>query len=89
MLERDLTVVNDQGFHLRPAQVFVTAAQKFKSSVRIKSMANGKEADAKSLIAIMTLGLAKGSQFTLTTEGEDEAIALGELCDLVNKGFSE
>lgn len=87
MTEKVLTVENKTGIHARPASVFVQTASKFKSKIEIK--ANGKTANAKSILTIMSLGLSKGTEITIQADGEDEAEAVKALSDLVESKFGE
>ncbi len=61
------------GIHARPAGMLAKAAAAYKSVVTID---NGtKKADAKRLMAIMSMGVKKGHTVTVTVEGEDEDTA--------------
>lgn len=65
------TIQDELGIHARPAGMLAKAAAGFKSVVTID---NGtKKADAKRLMAIMSMGVKKGH--TVTVEGEDEETA--------------
>ena len=67
------TVQDELGIHARPAGMLAKAAAGFKSVVTID---NGtKKADAKRLMAIMSMGVKKGNTVTVTVEGEDEDAA--------------
>ncbi|MCD8098660.1 MAG: HPr family phosphocarrier protein [Lachnospiraceae bacterium] len=67
------TVKDELGIHARPAGLLAKAAGAYKSVVMID---NGtKKADAKRLMAIMSMGVKKGVTVTVTVEGEDEDIA--------------
>ncbi|MBR1420670.1 MAG: HPr family phosphocarrier protein [Selenomonadaceae bacterium] len=87
MTEKTLTVENKTGIHARPASVFVQTASKFKSKIEIK--ANGKTANAKSILTIMSLGLSKGTEITICADGEDEQDAVSALAQLVESKFGE
>ncbi len=76
-LEKQITVKRKHGLHARPATLFVQLANKFSSSVRIKS---GKDSvDAKSIIAILSLGINKGRKISIEAEGEDAKEVLAGL----------
>ena len=45
MVSKKVTLVNAQGFHMRPASVFATAMGKYASSVTIKFNGNDYNAD--------------------------------------------
>ncbi|MFD0870065.1 phosphocarrier protein HPr [Chlamydia abortus] len=88
MVARQLTIQNEQGFHVRPAQLFVDKANEYQATIKIKNAA-GEEADAKSMLELMTLGLVKGSQITLEAEGPDQQEAVDGLAELIESKFGE
>lgn len=69
------------GLHARPAGAIVNAAKQFSSDVLIRKIsAEGvKEADAKRLISLMSLGARKGETITFYINGPDEADAAERL----------
>lgn len=87
MTEATTTIENKTGIHARPASLFVQTASKFKSKVQIK--AKGKTVDAKSILMIMSMGLVKGTEITLSADGPDEAEAVKTLKELVDNKFGE
>lgn len=87
MTEATTTIENKTGIHARPASLFVQTASKFKSKVQIK--AKGKTVDAKSILMIMSMGLVKGTEITISADGEDEADAVKTLKELVDAKFNE
>ncbi len=87
MTEATTTIENKTGIHARPASLFVQTASKFKSKVQIK--AKGKTVDAKSILMIMSMGLVKGTEITISADGPDEADAVQTLKDLVDAKFNE
>ncbi|GIP33830.1 HPr family phosphocarrier protein [Paenibacillus sp. J2TS4] len=88
MMARQLTIQNEQGFHVRPAQIFVDKASEFEATIKIKN-ANGDEADAKSMLELMTLGLAKGAEITIEADGPDQQEAIDRLAELIESKFGE
>ncbi|HEY3313802.1 MAG TPA: HPr family phosphocarrier protein [Bacillota bacterium] len=87
MIERTIQVVNRTGLHARPAAVFVQTAAKFQCRVAVRK--EGKEANAKSIIGLLGLGVNQGSSITIRAEGPDEASAVATLVGLVEGGFGE
>lgn len=87
MTKIELTLTNAAGLHARPAALFVQKAAAFSSKVTVQ--AGGKTADAKSILAIMGLGLAQGSKLELTAEGTDEGECLAALKALIESKFGE
>ncbi len=72
-----MTVGHPEGLHARPAARFVQTARRFHSRVRV--LYNGREADAKSLLSLLALGVEQGAVVTLRAEGEDAGEALDAL----------
>ena len=70
-------ITDEVGIHARPAGLLVKAAKLAASQVKIE--ANGKSADAKKLMALMSLGVKKGQEVKVTVEGPDEEEAAGLL----------
>jgi phosphocarrier protein HPr len=67
--------------HARPAANFVRTAMRFRS--RLTVGANGKIADAKSILSVLALGATGGTLLDLNAEGEDAAAALDALAGCV------
>lgn len=88
MLIKEVTIQNQAGFHIRPAQLFVEESMQFKSDVTVKSE-NGVETDGKSILGLMTMGLEKGAKLIIEINGEDEELAMNALVELVNNKFGE
>lgn len=80
---RIVTVINRDGLHARPAADFVKLASTFSARVTV----NGK--DAKSLLAIMALGLVRGRDAEIATADPNGRAAVDALADLVASGFGE
>lgn len=80
MYSKEITVVNATGLHARPASDFVTLAGKFKSSIHIQRSDEERKYNGKSMVMLMTLGLAQGESATIC---EDEKEAVEALADLV------
>lgn len=87
VVERTMVVRNKTGLHARPAALFVQAASRFKSTIRV--VKDGREADAKSLISVLALGVNMGSTVTVRATGEDATDAVGALVALVESGFGD
>ncbi|MFA5940556.1 MAG: HPr family phosphocarrier protein [Sinimarinibacterium sp.] len=86
-MERTIPIVNKLGLHARAAAKLVTLASKFEADVRIRK--DGREVSGKSIMGVMMLAAAKGSEITLVAEGSDAAQALDELTRLVADRFGE
>ncbi len=82
MVEKVFVIKNETGLHARPASMFVQKAAKFKSLIKLQK--EGKEANAKSIISVLSLGASKGSQITISCTGNDEKEALSALIELLD-----
>ena len=80
-MEKTLTLKNETGLHARPAGVLAKAAAGFSCKVTIR--VGGTAVNAKSVMSVMSLGLEKGAEITLITEGADESAALERLVSLI------
>ena len=77
MAELTLTVIDPSGLHARPAARFVQAASRFNSTIVIRH--DGREADAKSLIALLGMTIRPSSEIVLAADGPDADDALAAL----------
>lgn len=84
---RSITLSNPNGLHARPAAQLADAAKKF--SFRIELEHQGRTADAKSLVAVMGLGLARGAQLKLRASDAQAAQALEQLACLLESGLHD
>ena len=87
MISREVTITNTIGLHARPATFFIQKANSFKSSIWVEK--EDRKVNAKSLLGVLSLGIAQGMTITLLADGSDEDEALAGLADLVNTGFLE
>ena len=79
--EKTVKITNDTGLHARPASQLVNKAGKFKSKIEIAT--GDKEVNAKSIMGIMSLGIAKGDEITLKAEGNDADSAVEALVEFI------
>ncbi|SCH18543.1 MULTISPECIES: HPr family phosphocarrier protein [unclassified Romboutsia] len=86
-MEKIVSIKNASGLHARPAGMFVKKAAEFKATVEV--IAKGKTVNAKSIMGIMSLGLGKGDELTISAKGEDEEAAVNTLVELIEGGFGE
>ena len=87
MREATLTLTNRVGLHARPAAVFVRTAKQYRSAIKV--CVGTHEADAKSILSVLSLAANHGTQITLRATGDDEAGAVEELQKLVLSNFGE
>jgi phosphocarrier protein HPr len=87
MPEITLTVHNKVGLHARPAALFVQTAKQFNCDVKVTH--GEREANAKSILSVLALGVEQGAVITIHAEGQDADQALAELEALVESNFGE
>jgi phosphocarrier protein HPr len=87
MVQRTVTVRNALGVHARAAAKFVHAASAY--SARVTLARGARVVDGKSILGILLLAAARGTEIVLTVDGPDEAEAIEALCSLVDGGFGE
>ncbi|MDQ3685999.1 MAG: HPr family phosphocarrier protein [Acidobacteriota bacterium] len=89
MIERRVTVVNRLGLHARAAARLVRTASAYRSTVRIERADRSAAADAKSMLSVLMLAAARGTELRATAEGIDEQESLDAVCALISSGFGE
>lgn len=87
MLQQTTTIVNKLGLHARAAAKFVTQASQFDSEINVKR--NNQDVNGKSIMGIMMLAAAKGSEIELIIDGTDEKQAMLSLLELIANRFGE
>jgi len=87
MISQTVTIVNKLGLHARAAAKLVNTASKFASSIELSYA--GTQADAKSIMSVMMLAAAKGSELTISCKGEDQDNAMNAIVELINNYFDE
>jgi phosphocarrier protein len=84
---RRLTIVNKLGLHARASAKLVSLASEFQSEILLKR--DTQQVNAKSIMGIMMLAAAKGTEIELCAQGRDADKALTALAELVNDRFGE
>ncbi len=87
MVSRSAAIRNPLGMHARAAARFVHTASAFDARVLVSR--GSRVMDGKSIMGVLLLAAARGSDITITADGTDEAAALDALCQLVESGFGE
>jgi phosphocarrier protein len=87
LITKTLKIINRQGMHARPAALLVSVADQFESEVTIEK--DGIEVNGKSIMGVMTLAAACGSELTVKIDGPDEEEALEALEEIFRAKFNE
>ena len=85
MVSRQVTIINKQGLHARPATAMVNTAAKFKSEIFI--CRDEKKVNGKSILGLLVLAAECGAALTIEAQGSDENEAVEALVNLVNDHF--
>jgi phosphocarrier protein HPr len=85
--QQTLTIINKLGLHARAAAKFVTCASEFAAEVTIRR--GEREVNGKSIMGVMMLAAAQGSEIEVLTSGDDAEQALLALTELLANRFGE
>lgn len=88
MVTKKVTVVNEQGIHMRPAGILAKAV-KAHSDCEVTLNANGKTIKAKAPMQIMSACMKKGCEVEIICDGADEQAVLNEIAEMFDNGFGE
>lgn len=87
MTEQIVTIQNRAGIHARPSALLVQTTKDFKCNIYLEK--DGDRVNGKSIMGIITLGAAYGTEIKISAEGPDEQAAVDALVKLFNSKFEE
>lgn len=87
MITKTFIISNELGLHARAAASFVKIANRFRSSITVKK--DSVSVNGKSIMGVLMLAAAKGTEITVDADGADESEAINELGTLINAKFGE
>jgi phosphocarrier protein HPr len=87
MTEREIEIINKLGLHARASAKLTQTAGQFASEIWLSR--NGRRVNGKSIMGVMMLAAAKGSQIRIEISGPDEEAAMAALVALINDKFGE
>lgn len=87
MQVKTLKIINKLGLHARASSKFTQTAAPFQSEIWVTR--NGKRVNGKSIMGLMMLAAAQGTEIEIETSGVDEVLAMKALEDLINDYFGE
>ncbi|WP_406615315.1 HPr family phosphocarrier protein [Mycoplasmopsis hyopharyngis] len=70
-------VADPMGLHARPVSILSSVASKYESEIKLSS--NGRDANLKSVMNVMSLGVKKGHEISIKAIGPDELDAINEI----------
>ena len=83
----EVTVINPQGLHARPAASLVQSVLDFQCEIFLNL--NGNRVNAKSIMGLLTLAAAQGSRLTVECDGDDAQEAIDAITGMFENGFGE
>lgn len=86
-LVRVVTIVNQRGLHARAAAKFVKLADQFTAEVTV--LKGDMVVSGRSIMGLMMLAAAPGTDIELRASGADAAAALAAIAELVERKFDE
>ncbi|MFA9558650.1 phosphocarrier protein HPr [Evansella sp. AB-rgal1] len=87
MAEKNYKITADTGIHARPATQLVNKAGQFESEITLEY--KGKSVNLKSIMGVMSLGVAQGAEVTIKAEGPDADQAMAGIDEVMKAGLSE
>jgi phosphocarrier protein len=89
MIRRVVRVENELGLHARAAANLVKLTARFQSDIKISRSNSGQKVDGKSILGILLLAAAKGTELEINVDGEDEESAMEGIVQLFRNRFNE
>ena len=87
MISADVTIINKLGLHARAASRLVNCASGFAAEIEI--VRGTRSVNAKSIMGVLTLAAAIGTDLVILADGPDEQQAVDALLTLFNDRFGE
>ena len=87
MYVKEVLVQNKAGLHARPATFFIQKANEFKATIWVEK--EERRVNAKSLLGVLSLGIAQGMSISISADGTDENDAVNALIELIKTGLPE
>jgi len=87
VFEKTVKVTNRAGIHARPSALLVQTTKNFTSNIYFQK--GSDRINAKSIMGIITLGAAYGTEIRIIADGEDEESAVETIVKLFESKFEE
>ncbi len=89
MIRKTLRIKSELGLHARAAAKLVKLTSQFESDIKLYRLNAEEQVDAKSILGILLMAAAKGTEIEVMTDGKDEEVAMEAVVQLVNNRFGE
>ncbi len=86
-VQRTLAIINSRGLHARAAAKFVNCAERFEAEIFVTRQ--GVEVPGRSIMGLMMLAAAPGTEIEVRASGADAAEAVAALAELTENKFDE
>ena len=86
-IRETITIINKLGLHARPAALLVQTASKFDAKIEIEN--DSVKANGKSIMGVMMLAAACGTDIIVTATGDDAEEAVAGIRALIASKFDE
>ena len=87
MIQTQVTIINKLGLHARPAALLVQEASKFNAAIELEC--NDTKVNGKSIMGVMMLAAAQGSDIKIYADGDDAEAAIAGIRALIDRKFDE
>lgn len=87
MVIKQFTVLNEKGFHARPAGMLAKVVKASDSQVHM--LVGEKKVDCRSIVTLMTTAVRQGKEVEIQVDGQDETGVMAEIESLFLDGFGE
>jgi phosphocarrier protein HPr len=89
MIRDVVRIENQLGLHARAAARLVKLTSRYRSDIKLSRLDGRQRIDAKSILGILLLAAAQGTELEITVEGPDESDALAAVVGFVRNRFGE
>jgi len=86
-ITREMTIVNERGLHARASGALSQLCETFDSDAVVRF--DGEEADARSIMDLLTLAAAKGSVIEVEVSGHDALEMINAMEEMISGKFGE
>lgn len=80
---------NTLGLHARASAKLVRLAQTFDATIDLQRVDDDEKANARDILELLQLAASRGTEIRVSTNGQDAAIALNAVIELIETGFGE
>ena len=89
MIRKTLRIKSELGLHARAAAKLVKLTSQFESDIKLSRTHVEEQVDAKSILGILLMAAAQGTEIEVMIDGKDEEVAMEAVVQLANDRFGE